>query len=282
MADRIWRCGTRALLLDRPLVMGVVNVTPDSFYDGGETADPLSALARGRELAAAGADIIDVGGESTRPGAAPVDPAEEIARVRPVISALLLEDLCVSVDTRHARVASACADAGVHIINDVAGFRDRAMVKVAASCDAGLVVMHMGGEPATMQDAPVYDDVVADVRDYLERQAFRLRDAGVARDRIALDPGIGFGKTLEHNLELLRRLGEIAALGYPVVVGTSRKRFIGTLLDEPDVRRRLWGSVGAAVAATARGAAVVRVHDVGETVQALKVAHAIDAGEAAW
>lgn len=275
MAPAVWRCGRTSLVLDRPLVMGILNVTPDSFSDGGDFLDPVLALARGRAIVAEGAAIVDVGGESTRPGAAPVSPSEELARIRPVLGALAVEDVCVSVDTRNAEVAAACVEAGARIINDISGFRDRAMVEVAASCDAGLVVMHMLGEPGTMQEAPIYGDVVRDVRAYLERQAYRLRDAGIDRERIVLDPGIGFGKTLEHNLTLLHRLDEIASLGYPVLVGASRKRFVGALLDKPDARMRAWGSVGAAVAAFDRGASVLRVHDVAETVQALAVASAI-------
>lgn len=277
-----WRCGPTAFELDRPLVMGVLNVTPDSFSDGGEYLPPGAALDRARALLAEGADIVDAGGESTRPGADEVAVAEESARVLPVVSALAADGACVSVDTRHAEVAAACVEAGASIINDVSGFRDPAMVEVAAGCDTGLVVMHMQGDPRTMQDAPEYDEVVADVIAFLKRRTARLLDAGVAHERIAVDPGIGFGKTLEHNLELLRRLDEIAALGYPVLVGASRKRFIGLLLDQATARRRVWGSVGAAVAAVERGASIVRVHDVAETVQALKVATAISTGNVEW
>lgn len=279
MPSPVWRCGPTKFVLDRPLVMGVLNVTPDSFSDGGDFLDPLAALVRGRRIVAEGGHIVDVGGESTRPGAARLDPAEELARIRPVVSALAVEDVCVSVDTRNAEVAAACVEAGARVINDVSGFREGAMVDLAASCDAGLVVMHMLGEPGTMQDSPVYDDVVADVRAYLERQALRLRDAGVDPARIALDPGIGFGKTLEHNLALLANLGEIASLGYAVLVGASRKRFVGAVTGVSDPKRRVWGSVGAAVAAYDRGASVLRVHDVAETAQALAVASAIASGE---
>lgn len=277
-----WRCGPTAFELDRPLVMGVLNVTPDSFSDGGEYLPPGAALDRARALLAEGADIVDAGGESTRPGADEVAVAEESARVLPVVSALAADGACVSVDTRHAEVAAACVEAGASIINDVSGFRDPAMVEVAAGCDTGLVVMHMQGDPRTMQDAPEYDEVVADVIAFLKQRTARLLDAGVAHERIAVDPGIGFGKTLEHNLELLRRLDEIAALGYPVLVGASRKRFIGLLLDQATARRRVWGSVGAAVAAVERGASIVRVHDVAQTVQALKVATAISTGNVEW
>jgi dihydropteroate synthase len=276
----VWRCGARVIDLSRPIVMGILNVTPDSFSDGGKFTDPIAAVERARAMLAEGATIVDVGGESTRPGAAPLDVAAEIARVRPIIVGLTPEADCVSVDTRRAEVARACVKAGASIINDVSGFRDAAMVEVAAGCDAGVIVMHMLGEPATMQDAPHYKDVVAEVKAYLARQALRLRDAGVSPDRIAVDPGIGFGKTLEHNLALMRGLGEIATLGYPVVVGASRKRFIGDLNGGIEPGERLAGSLAAAVLAAQNGAAVVRAHDVAETIQALTVARAIAQGPA--
>ncbi|MDO8849000.1 MAG: dihydropteroate synthase [Coriobacteriia bacterium] len=276
-ASRTWRCGAFRLSLDHTLVMGIVNVTPDSFSDGGRFADPLVAVEHARGLADVGADVIDVGGESTRPGSGAVPPRAELARVLSVITALVhCLDIPVSIDTRHAEVASACVREGASIVNDISGFRDPAMVALAARCEAGLVVMHMLGEPKTMQDEPVYTDVVAEVRDYLSKRAAELESAGVARDRIALDPGIGFGKTTAHNLELLRRLPEIAVLGYPVLVGASRKRFIGELTGEVRPDRRLAGSVAAAVWSAHHGADIVRVHDVADTVQALVVAHAIE------
>jgi dihydropteroate synthase len=251
--------------------MGIVNVTPDSFSDGGLHEDPVSAAAFGLRLIEEGADIIDVGGESSRPGATELGTAEELARVRPVVARLSDEDVPVSIDTRHAAIAAACVEAGASIINDVSGFRDPAMIEVAAGCDAGVVVMHMLGEPGTMQDSPRYDDVVVEVSGYLLAQAATLQAAGVAKERIALDPGIGFGKTLEHNLALLRATGELASHGYPVVIGVSRKRFIGEIVGETVPARRLGGSVAAALDAARRGAAVVRVHDVDATVQALAV-----------
>ncbi len=276
MSGLTWHCGSQRLVLDRPLVMGIVNVTPDSFSDGGAHANPAAAVGYASGMVASGADIVDVGGESTRPGAAPVSEAEELARVLPVVEALAADGVVpVSIDTRHAAVARACVEAGAGIVNDVSGFRDPAMVEVAAASEVGLVVMHMLGEPATMQDDPRYDDVVAEVTGFLGQRAEALHEAGVARERIGIDPGIGFGKTTEHNLELLRRLSEIAALGYPVVVGASRKRFIGNILGEDDPTRRIHGSVGAAAYAALNGAHVVRVHDVAETVQALKVVSAI-------
>jgi dihydropteroate synthase len=258
--------------------MGVLNVTPDSFSDGGMYADPISAIERAHAMIAEGAAIIDAGGESTRPGAAPVDVAAELARVRPIVSALALEGECVSIDTRRASVARACVEAGASIINDVSGFRDPAMVELAAGCDAGVIIMHMLGEPETMQQSPHYKDVVGEVKAYLKRQALRLRDAGVDAERIAVDPGIGFGKTLEHNLALIAGLGQIAALGYPVVFGASRKRLIGDLTGVADPAGRLAGSLAAAVCGAERGATVIRAHDVAPTLQALAVGGAIARG----
>ena len=278
----IWRCGSHELALDRPLVMGILNVTPDSFSDGGEHDEPLAALRHAEHLITGGADIIDIGGESTRPGSNETTIAEELARVRPVLGALVRDaGVPISVDTRHAEVARACVEAGASILNDVSGFRDPAMVKVATESDAGLVVMHMLGEPKTMQEDPRYDDVVTEVRDFLLDRALALQDAGVDRERIALDPGFGFGKTLEHNLELLRRLEEFAVFGYPVVLAASRKRFIGEVTGEAEPNRRVGGSVGAAIWGVMHGASIVRVHDVGTTVQALRVVAAVaGAGDA--
>lgn len=273
---RTWRCGRFEFALDGPLVMGIINVTPDSFSDGGDHDDPAAAVAWGERLIAEGAAILDVGGESTRPGSAELGEAEELARVRPVIARLQAEDVAISIDTRHASVAAACLEAGAAIINDVTGFRDAAMVELAAGSDAGLVVMHMLGTPDTMQQAPRYDDVVGEVGGYLLAQATVLEAAGVDRSRIAVDPGIGFGKTLEHNLALLAGLPRLVELGYPVVVGASRKRFIGEVSSESEPRARLGGSVAAALAAVRKGAAVVRVHDVGVTVQALAIDAAIE------
>ena len=274
----VWRCGSHALPLARALVMGIVNVTPDSFSDGGANYDPCIAAASAESMLAAGADIIDVGGESTRPGAGEITPSEELARVLAVVRDAVALGAVVSIDTRHAEVASACVAAGSAIINDVSGFSDPAMVALAASCEAGLVVMHMQGDPRIMQDEPRYGDVVADVAAYLSAQAMRLEAAGVAHERIAVDPGIGFGKTTAHNLELLRRLPEIVALGYPVLVGASRKRFIGEITGVSEPRQRLAGSLAATLESVGRGAAVARVHDVAETVQALAVARAIREG----
>ena len=255
--------------------MGIVNVTPDSFSDGGVNFDPRAAFVSAWAMSAAGADLIDVGGESTRPGSAEVSPAEELDRVLPVVRDLAARGAVVSVDTRHANVAAACVRAGASVINDISGFSDPAMVALAASCDAGLVVMHMQGDPGTMQEEPHYGDVVAEVAAYLLGQAASLEAAGVAHERITLDPGIGFGKTTAHNLELLRRLDEIVALGYPVLVGASRKRFIGEITGVTEPRDRLAGSIAAALVAVEHGVAIVRVHDVAETVQALAIARAV-------
>lgn len=279
---RAWRCGSFSFPWGRPVVMGILNVTPDSFSDGGAYSDPRFALAAADAMLAAGAAIIDVGGESTRPGSVAPGTHEEIARVEGVVARLSAQGTCVSIDTRHAPVARAAVAAGAQIINDVSGFEDPEMVAVAVESGAGLVVMHMRGEPRTMQDAPHYDDVVADVAAYLADRARALVAAGVDPSRIALDPGIGFGKTTAHNLELLRRLPELCELGYPVLVGASRKRFIGEITGVTEPRERVAGSVAVALDAVARGALAVRVHDVAATVQALAMAAAIAAeGESA-
>ncbi len=257
-----------------PQVMGIVNVTPDSFSDGGRYLDSAAAIAHGRELIAAGADILDVGGESTRPGAAAVGAEQERARVLPVVEALAAEGALVSVDTSKAEVAAAALAAGAAIVNDVTAFADPEMAAVCAEADCDVILMHMKGTPRTMQDDPVYADVVADVVDFLAARLRAATTAGIDRERIWLDPGIGFGKTVDHNLELLARLDRLTALGRPVVVGASRKNFIGVITGRP-VGRRLGGSIATAVAALAGGAAVLRVHDVAETVAAIRVAEPI-------
>lgn len=256
-------------------LMGVVNVTPDSFSDGGLYLDPEAAVAHGRELAEAGAEILDVGGESTRPGAEPVGEAEELRRVVPVIRGLGDLDCLVSVDTSKAAVAEAALDAGAAIVNDVTALRgDAEMAGVCARRGCTLVLMHMRGEPRTMQEDPRYDDVVADVKDFLAERLEAATAAGVAEERVWLDPGIGFGKTAAHNLELLRRLGELRDLGRPLVVGTSRKSFIGKLDGSP-AGDRLGGTIASSLLAAADGAEVLRVHDVAEMRQALTMAGAI-------
>lgn len=275
---RIWRCGAHTLSLDTPLTMGILNVTPDSFSDGGSYSTVEDAVSHGLEMVEHGAAIVDVGGESTRPGSAAVSVDEEIARVVPVVKALAAAGVLVSVDTRHAPVAQAVIDAGACIINDVSGFSDPAMVEVAAQCDAGLVVMHMIGQPATMQNAPHYDDVFSEVRDYLLGQAATLVAAGVDPSRICLDPGFGFAKTDEHNLEVLRRTRGFVETGFPVMVAVSRKRTIGAVTGVETPSERDAGSIAAALFAVERGATVVRVHNVEYTIQALRVFNALSEG----
>ena len=268
------RCGPHALDLTRPRVMGILNVTPDSFSDGGRFFDRERALDHARHMLADGADLIDVGGESTRPGAAPVDEAGELARVIPVIDELAREGALVSVDTMKPAVMRAAVAAGAAMINDVNALRLPGALEAAASTDAAVCLMHMRGEPRTMQDAPSYDDVAAEVRDFLVERAQSCEAVGIARDRIVLDPGFGFGKTLAHNLALARALPELVATGYPVLAGLSRKSSLGTITGRPG-SERLAASLAAALAAIARGASIVRVHDVRETVDALKVWTAI-------
>jgi dihydropteroate synthase len=261
--------------VSRPLrIMGVLNVTPDSFSDGGEWFDFDAAVVHGRELAAQGAAILDVGGESTRPGAAPVPEEEELRRVIPVVEALAgIAQL--SIDTSKLAVAQAALDAGASYVNDVTAFRAAPeMAALVADRRCECCLMHMLGEPRTMQEDPRYDDVVDDVKAFLEERAAFAIGEGVAKDRIAVDPGIGFGKTLEHNLELLRRLDEIAALGFEVVIGTSRKSFLARLTGRDDPHDRVAATLATTVLALERGATVFRVHDVAQTADALKVAAA--------
>jgi dihydropteroate synthase len=256
-------------------LMGVVNVTPDSFSDGGLYLDPEAAIAHGRELAAAGAEVLDVGGESTRPGAEEVSVEEELRRVVPVVEGLRDLEVRVSVDTAKAPVAAAALDAGAGIVNDVTALRgDPEMAALCAERGTGVVLMHMLGTPRTMQDDPRYDDVVAEVKAFLAERLEAAVAAGIPEDGIWLDPGIGFGKTLAHNTELLRRLDELRELGRPLVVGTSRKSFIGRL-DGSLAGERLGGSIASSLLAAANGAEVLRVHDVAEMEQALAVATAI-------
>ncbi len=260
--------------------MGVLNVTPDSFSDGGTFLDVNTAVEQARRMAGAGADIIDVGGESTRPGAAPVNTEEELQRVVPVVERLA--DLVVSVDTTKAVVAEKSLSAGARIVNDISALRfDLRMVDVVRDMGAGVVLMHMQGTPQSMQQSPRYDDVVAEVRSFLaERIAFAVSQ-GLKKSQIAVDPGIGFGKTVEHNLQLLARLGEFGSLGCPVVVGTSRKSFLGKVLGATGARRadeadaRLWGTAATVAWAVAQGARVVRVHDVAEMSDVVRMMEAI-------
>ena len=251
--------------------MGILNVTPDSFSDGGLRADPEEAIRDGLLLAAEGADIIDIGGESTRPGAAPVPSEVEQARILPVVRALSAS-IPVSVDTRHAATMRAALDAGARIINDVSGLtHDLAAAPLVAERGCPVVLMHMRGTPATMNTHARYQDVIAEVRAELGARVDAALAAGIAPEAIVLDPGIGFAKHAEHSLAILRGLPTLASLGYPLLVGVSRKRFIGTLADEPEPARRLGGSLAAGLFAIANGASVLRVHDVRETIQAIRV-----------
>jgi dihydropteroate synthase len=259
----------------QPRIMGILNVTPDSFSDGGEWFGYDEAVEHARALVAEGADILDVGGESTRPGADPVSVAEELRRVIPVITAARETGAQISIDTMKLEVAAAAVDAGATYVNDVTAFRhepELAAFVAERSCDCCL--MHMLGEPRTMQDDPRYDDVVDDIRAFLEERAAFAIGQGVPAERIMVDPGIGFGKTLEHNLELLRRLDEIVALGFPVVIGTSRKSFLGRLTGRDDPHDRVAATLATTVLALERGASVFRVHDVAPTRDALAVATA--------
>lgn len=267
----IWKCSQYSFDAKMPIIMGILNLTPDSFSDGGSYPTPEDAIARGLQMVEEGALIIDVGGESTRPGAAPVSEEEECARVLDVVKALASKGICVSIDTRHAPVVRAALAAGASIINDVSGFRDPAMVDLAASCDAGLVVMHMGGDdPRTMQNESVYEDVVAEVRDYLKAQADNLIAHGVARERICLDPGPGFGKTAKQTIELMRNFHEFNRLGFPTMVAVSRKSYIGEAYQIEDPKERDSASAAEALMACELGASVIRTHNVALTAQALE------------
>jgi dihydropteroate synthase len=258
-----------------PELMGVVNVTPDSFSDGGLYLDSEAAIEHGRELLAAGADILDVGGESTAPGAEPVGAEEELARIEPVVAALAAAGGTISIDTSKAAVAAAALDAGAAIVNDVTALRgDPEMAALCAERGPTVVLMHMQGTPRTMQEHPHYREVVGDVREFFKERLAAATRAGIDEERVWLDPGIGFGKNDGHNAALLRRLGELAELGRPLVVGTSRKSFIGRVDGSPP-EQRLGGTIASSLLAAANGAAVLRVHDVAEMRQALRVADAV-------
>lgn len=273
MRARTWHCGPFDFDLSTPVVMGICNVTPDSFSDGGMHATAPEALEHARGLLAAGADIIDVGGESTRPGAEEVPPDVELERVLPVVRELAAQGVAVSVDTRHASVAAACIDAGACIINDVSGFRSLEMRELAARSDVGLVVMHMRGTPKTMQEAPVYDDVVLDVEQELSRMAARLSVEGVAPERICLDFGIGFGKNIAHNLALVQATAHFADLGYPLMTAVSRKSFIGAMSAESAPAMRDRASALCAAFMAGQGARILRVHNVAATREMLRDSH---------
>ncbi len=264
------------LCLDRPRLLGIVNVTPDSFSDGGETPDPVTAIERGFTLAAAGADIIDVGGESTRPGAQPVPADVEQARVRPVVAELAGAGLTVSVDTRRAAVMAAAIDAGAVIVNDVTALTgDPAAIGIVANAGVSVILMHMQGEPQTMQADPRYGDPVVEISRWLAGRIAACEAAGIARERIAVDPGIGFGKTVAHNLDLLARLPRFRELGCAVAIGASRKSFIARVSRGEPAGERVAGSLAAALWAVFHGADLVRVHDVAATAQAIAVWQAI-------
>ncbi len=269
------QCGNFRLPLARPLIMGVINVTPDSFSDGGRFFSAAAAVARARQLIDEGADLLDVGGESTRPGADPVTLDEERRRVLPVLEALADARVPLSVDTQKPELMSEAVAAGAAMVNDVNGFQAPGALAAVAGSACAICIMHKQGNPQTMQQSPQYVDVVTDVRDYLSQRIAAAEQAGIARSRMIVDPGFGFGKTLEHNLELLRRLDELAVLTVPVLAGLSRKSMIGKLTGR-DPGDRLAGSIAAALFAVQRGAAIVRVHDVAATRDALAVWNAVN------
>jgi len=281
--EAIWRCGPHVIPLGRrTLVMGIVNATPDSFSDGGSYANVDDAVKHAIQMVADGAELVDVGGESTRPGSDVVAPEEEIHRVLPVIRRIVdeLPDVPVSIDTRKPAVARAALEGGASIVNDVSAGADPAMFGVVGEADAGMVLMHMKGEPKTMQDDPSYYDVVAEVRGFLGDRVEAAVGAGIDLERLCIDPGIGFGKTLEHNLTILRDIRAFHHLGVPVLVGPSRKRFIGTLTDT-DVDDRIEGTAGVVAWCAAEGVDIIRVHDVGPNVRAARMADAIVRGPSA-
>lgn len=269
-------CGARRLNLDRPRVMGILNVTPDSFSDGGDFFSLENAVAHACTMAVEGAAIIDVGGESTRPGAAPVTVREEIARVVPVIAEIrrALPEIILSIDTSKPEVMRAAVAAGADMINDVYALRAEGALAAAAELAVPVCLMHMQGEPRTMQLAPHYEDVVAEVRDFLQERVKACEEAGITRKRLLIDPGFGFGKTVEHNLHLLGRLGEVRCGGLPILAGLSRKSMIGNVLGRP-AGERLYASIALATLAAWQGAAIVRVHDVRATADALGICQAV-------
>jgi dihydropteroate synthase len=274
-SGRTLRCGRFLLALDRPLVMGIVNVTPDSFSDGGRFLDPAAAVAQARRLVDEGADLIDLGAESTRPGAAPVPAEEELERLLPVLDGLADVPVPISVDTMKPEVMRAAITRGAGMVNDIAALRARGAIEAVAASQAAVCLMHMQGEPRTMQADPHYDDVVREVRDFLQARVDACVAGGIAAERIVVDPGFGFGKTVDHNLELLRRLGVFARMGAGVLAGWSRKSSLGTITGRP-AGDRLAPSVTAAVLAVQRGATIVRVHDVAATRDALAVLAAVE------
>lgn len=275
MLSEVWQVGDELLDLTGGLLMGVVNVTPDSFSDGGDHLDPKAAVTAGLRMVDEGADLVDVGGESTRPGADSVDLEEELHRVLPVVEGLAARGVRVSVDTSKHQVARAAVDSGAVVINDVTGFTDPNMAKVAVETKAAVVMMHMKGRPRTMQENPSYEDVVVDVSRFLVENASALHRAGVERASIAVDPGIGFGKTVSHNLELVNRLGEIAGHGYPVVIGMSRKSTLERITGQAEPKLRDTQTAVTTALGYERGARIFRVHDVSSSRDALRIAAAI-------
>ncbi|HEX6003387.1 MAG TPA: dihydropteroate synthase [Burkholderiales bacterium] len=273
---RVLRCGAYALSLERPLIMGIVNVTPDSFSDGGRHAAFPDALAHARRLLEEGADIIDIGGESTRPGAPPVALDDERRRVLPVIESLAAARVPISIDTQKPELMAEAVRAGASMVNDVNALCAPGALEAVAGTSAGVCLMHKKGDPRTMQQDPRYDDVVCEVRDFLAARVAAATRAGIARERLVVDPGFGFGKTLEHNLTLLRHLDAIAALGVPVLAGLSRKSTLGRLTGRP-IEERVYAGVAAALIAVDKGAALVRVHDVAATRDALAIWNAVRA-----
>jgi len=274
----ILQCGKYRLALDRPLIMGVVNVTPDSFSDGGHYLSLDAAVAHAQRLIDEGADLLDIGGESTRPGAAAVSLEEERRRVLPVLEALLTSNIPLSVDTQKPQLMREAAVAGAAMINDVNGFEAADALQAVSGSDCAVCIMHKQGQPQTMQQAPQYRDVVAEVDAYLRARIAVAESAGIARSRLVIDPGFGFGKTLAHNLSLLRELDRVAAAGVPVLAGLSRKSMIGALTGR-EVGERVFGSVAAALIAAQRGASILRVHDVAATRDALAVWKAVESNK---
>ncbi|MFL5340421.1 MAG: dihydropteroate synthase [Gemmataceae bacterium] len=278
MSRFVWRLTDRELVIDRPLVMGIVNATPDSFSDGGQFLDPAAAVAHALDLVAQGADLLDIGGESTRPGSQPVSLDEELRRVVPVVGGLAAQTKTpISIDTSKAEVARQCIAAGAAIINDVSALRgDPAMAEVAQQSGAGVILMHMQGTPATMQQDPQYKDVIAEVYEFFEQRVRELTQFGLALEQLAVDPGIGFGKTKAHNLQLLAGLAHFQQLGRPVCLGVSRKGFIGGIAGRPPLER-IAGSLAAACHALTNNAVqILRVHDIAPTADAVKVIQAIN------
>lgn len=279
MTAATWTLAGKRIDISEGLLVGVLNVTPNSFSDGGNFSDPKAAVSHGLALMEAGAALVDVGGESTRPGAIPVPEDEELRRLLPTVEGLVARGVAVSVDTYKPGVARRALAEGAVVLNDVTGFRDDEMVEVAASHDCGVVTMHMRGTPTDMADAPTYDDVVGEVEDYLLASAGRLVEAGVATERITIDPGIGFGKRAGHSLTLLGNLHRLASHGFPVMVGASRKGFLGGLVAADDTASRDFATAATTALAFASGARVFRVHDVVRSRDALRIAAAIVASQ---